>query len=60
MKFGVSFAITTPFPSVEVGERADGVHDRRVGVRRRDHFEQTKVAWRIEEVRAEPVPSEVV
>ena len=43
-----------------VGKGGHCGDDGRVGLRRRDHFEQPKVARRVEEVRAQPVAAEVV
>ena len=42
-----------------VGEIANGLDDCRVGLRRRDQLEQPQVARRVEEMRAEPMTSEI-
>ena len=60
MKPGESLATTTPFAERAIGERGHRVQHGAVRVRRRDHFEQVQIARRVEEVRAEPVTTEVV
>ena len=48
------------FAQTMVGKMRHCVHDLRQGLRRRNHFEQMQISRRVEEVRAEPVLSEVV
>ena len=58
MKFGVSFATTTPLPRRWSANASDALDDRRVGVSRRNELEQVEIPRRVEEMRAEPVPLE--
>ena len=44
----------------EIREAGDARDDRRVRVGRRNHFEQSQIPRRVEEVRADPVPPEIV
>ena len=48
------------FSETAIGEVRHALDDRRIGVRRRDDFEQVEIPRRIEEVRAEPVTPEIV
>ena len=60
MKFGVSFAITTPLPRWWSANALTSSMTARLGFRRRDDLEQMQIARRVEEVRAQPVAPEVV
>ena len=60
MKLGVSLAMTTPLPSRTSQKWAIASMAARIRFRRGNDFQQTHVARRIEEVRAEPGPAEVV
>ncbi len=48
------------FAERAIGEGGDRVQHGAVRVGRRDHFEQVQISRRVEEVRAEPVTTEVV
>ena len=52
MKFGVSFARTTPLPSVVDEKRLELVEQRGIGLARRDQLDEMHVARRIEEMHA--------
>ena len=59
MKPGESLATTTPLPSRSSANRSTA--SRPIGrCRRRNRFKKPKVARRVEEVRAQQVPAEVV
>ena len=48
------------FAEMPIGKRANGVDDGGIGFRRWNHLQEPEVARRIEEVRAQPVPAEIV
>ena len=48
------------FAEAEVGKPCHRVDDRRLRVRSGDDFEEPQVSRRVEEMRAQPVPPEVV
>ena len=60
MKFGVSFAITTPLPRCRSAKSRHAFDDRGIGRRRRNDLDEVQVSRRVEEVRAEPVTPEAV
>ncbi len=59
IKFGVSCAWTIALPKPQIAEVLHRRHVRRIRVWRSNNLKQPHIAWRIEEVRAEPVASQL-